>query len=101
MAEVVTSTVASKERERCARIVRAYRDDLLRAHHRMPDARNTKDVLTVIRRLEEMEAKIRCVPRENIPDISKERIVDGGFSMDELHMAGELIERLSANPFEE
>ena len=86
------------ERERCAAIVRDYRDALLRALRRMPDAKNAKDVLTVIRRYEEIEARIRCV---DIPDISKERIVDGGFSMAELHMAGELIEQLTANPFEE
>ena len=78
MAEIVTTPTQKvrAERERCAAIVRDYRDALLR----------------------EIEAKIR---RVDIPDISKERIVDGGFSMAELHMAGELIEQLTANPFEE
>ena len=59
-------------------------------------------IFVILLLLISLAKKIIRIPNKELPsDIKKDGIIDGGFSMDELAMAGELIEQLTANPFEE
>lgn len=93
-------SAASKERSRAAKIVRRYRDELVAALHAKPLANNAAQVVQVIRRLEEIEEKIRNVPIENKTPPDKMPTIDG-FSMDEMELAEQIMAEQNSNPFED
>lgn len=86
-----------KERSRCIAIVLAYRDELVEAYRAKPHAKNAMQVLRVIGRLDDMIREIEEIPREK----AKAEIHVGGFSMDEMARAEEIMAQQDRNPFED
>ena len=101
----MAKTDAAKERRRCIMIVQDYRRELTRAYTSRPFATNTKQVLALIQRLQDMEQKMAQVPnpitalgRKSKPSMVS---LDGDFSIEEMERAQEIIMEQERNPFDE
>lgn len=94
-------TAASAERRRCIQIVQEYRRELTRSYAVKPDAPNAGSVLKLIQRLQEMETKMamgRLADRTQLSAKIKPEV--GGFSIEEMELAQNLIAEQERNPFE-